>query len=370
MSELNPVQKLVTFGQSPWLDFISRSFLRSGGLQKLVDAGEVVGVTSNPAIFEQAISGSSDYDGDIAVMAGENMSAEEIYDALSIQDVQEAADILRDVYDLTNGLDGYVSLEVSPHIAHDTKKTIAEGKRLWERIDRPNVMIKVPATKEGIPAVKALLEEGINVNITLLFSVKRYEEIAKAYVASMKTRAAKGLPLDVASVASFFVSRVDTLVDPILEKHENPLAKELLGMVAIANSCMAYRDFEGIFIDKEFQKLHEQGASVQRLLWASTSTKNPAYSKVMYVDGLVGPSTVNTMPLQTIEDYRELGDPEDRISGTALDAEVTLERLKEFGLDIEEVAAQLEKEGVAKFVEPFDKLLASIEAKREAILVR
>ncbi|MCB0825253.1 MAG: transaldolase, partial [Armatimonadetes bacterium] len=343
-----------------------RSYIDDGSMQKLIDQG-IKGVTSNPAIFEQAIAGSNDYDSLIISLTGEGMSALEIYDALSIQDVGDAADLFRPVYDSTNGLDGYVSLEVSPHLAHDTEGTIADARRLWAKLNRPNVMIKIPATKAGIPAIKQALIEGININVTLLFSVERYREVAVAYVEAMAERKKQGLELKVASVASFFVSRVDGLVDKQLEASDNPESSDLFGMAAIANSRIAYGVFEEVFGTDEWKEVEAAGAWKQRLLWASTSTKNPDYSPVLYVDQLVGPDTVNTMPLNTIDSYLEHGDPADRLSGTVRDAEITLSKVEACGIDMNAVTQKLEDDGIAKFVEPFDQLIDSIETKRQSI---
>lgn len=363
---MNPLQKLADFGQSPWLDFIRRSYIDDGSMQKLIEKG-IKGVTSNPAIFEQAIAGSNDYDSLIISLTGEGLSALEIYDALSIQDVGDAADLFRPVYDSTNGLDGYVSLEVSPHLAHDTEGTLQDARRLWAKLNRPNVMIKIPATKAGIPAIKQSLIEGININVTLLFSVERYREVAIAYVEAMAERKKKGLDLKVASVASFFVSRVDGLVDQQLQSSDNPESGDLMGMAAIANSRIAYGVFEEIFGTTDWQEIESAGAWKQRLLWASTSTKNPDYSPVLYVDQLVGPDTVNTMPLNTIDSYLELGDPADRLTRTVRDAEITLSKVEACGIDMSAVTQKLEDDGIAKFVEPFDQLIASIETKRQSI---
>lgn len=365
---MSPLKQLTSFGQSPWLDFIRRSFITDGSLQKLIDEDGIRGVTSNPAIFEQAIAGNRDYDETIMLLTGEGLSAEEIYDRLSIEDVAMAADLFRQTYDQTNGLDGYVSLEVSPHLARDTAGTIEDARRLWMALSRPNVMIKIPATVEGIPAIQQCIAEGINVNVTLLFSVSRYQAVAEAYIAGIQARADQNLDLRVASVASFFVSRVDTLVDPQLENAPNPLAKELTGEIAVANSLCAYKVYEDLFGSSQFQSLKAKGAWSQRLLWASTSSKNPAFSKVKYVEALIGPDTVNTLPLDTIEAYRELGQPADRVSGQTQNGEITMNRFREAGFDIEAVATELENQAIQKFVDPFDKLIQAIEEKRNALI--
>lgn len=364
---MNPLQRLGEFGQSPWLDFIRRGFIEDGSLGRLIEEDGIMGVTSNPAIFEAAIAGSSDYDEAILVLTGEGLSAEEIYDRLSIEDVGAAADLFLPGYEATKGKDGYVSLEVSPHLARDTEGTIEDARRLWRELNRPNVMIKIPATEEGVPAIQQCIAEGINVNVTLLFSVARYRAVAEAYVAGIGKRIASGGNPKVASVASFFVSRVDTLVDPQLETAANPLAKELTGKIAVANSLCAYRVYEEIF-GSDFSGLKELGAWTQRLLWASTSSKNPAFSKVKYVEALIGPDTVNTLPLDTIEAYREMGEPAERVTGALADAEITMSRFREAGFDIEAVANELESQAIQKFVEPFDKLMAAINAKRESLV--
>lgn len=364
---MNAVRQLPQFGQSPWLDFIRRSFVRDGSLQKLIEHDGVRGVTSNPAIFEQAIAQSSDYDDAIRAYAEQGLSSLEIYDLLSIEDVGEAADLFRGVYEETNGLDGYVSLEVSPLLAHDTEGTIRDARRLWKELNRPNVMIKVPATEAGVPAIETLLSEGININVTLLFSLERYAAVADAYVQAIRTREQNHQDLHVASVASFFVSRMDSLVDPRLEADANPDAKSLVGEVAVANSRAAYGIFQEKFSGEDWERLVLQGAVPQRLLWASTSTKNKAYPKVKYVDALVGPTTVNTMPLQTIEDYRADGDPANRLTDLVGPAREQLAQLERLGYSLTDLANELETDAVKKFVDPFNALLESIEAKRAQV---
>ncbi|MCA0359788.1 MAG: transaldolase [Armatimonadetes bacterium] len=360
---MNSLQLLHTLGQSPWLDFIRRNYIQDGSLQKLIDQG-ILGVTSNPAIFEKAIAGSTDYDHDIVMLTGEGLSAEQIYDHLSIADVGMAADLFRPVWERTNGIDGYVSLEVSPELAHDTEATISEARRLWDALNRPNVMIKVPATEAGIPAIRTLIADGIPVNVTLLFSVERYRAVALAYLEGLEARAAKKLPLQISSVASFFVSRVDSLLDPVLESK----APELQGKIAIANSLAAYDVYLELFRSPRFAELAEQGAIVQRLLWASTSAKNPAYSPILYIEELIAEDTVNTMPLETIEAYLESGDPMERVSGHLEEARHELETLADAGVSLDEAAAELERDAVEKFVVPFRKLLEAIDAKRESVV--
>jgi len=363
----NPVMRLTEFGQSPWLDFIRRSTIQNGEMAALISDYGIRGVTSNPAIFEAAIAGSEDYDDAIRTLARDGKSSEEIYDRLSIEDVGAAADLFRPVYDETGGLDGYVSLEVSPLLARDTAGTIADAQRLWKALDRPNVMIKVPATLEGIPAIQQLIAEGININVTLLFSLERYRMVAEAFVAGLKRRRAEGRSIDVDSVASFFVSRIDSMVDEMLTQDGRPEALAMRGKAAIACSRCAYGIWKEVFSESEAAELTSTGARTQRVLWASTSTKNPDYDKVMYVEALVGPETVNTMPWQTILDYRESGNPEDRLTGSLEGAQSQMKQLAELGIDMSAVADRLEEEAIKKFVDPFNKLIASVEAKRALV---
>jgi transaldolase len=366
----NPLNRLGTLGQSIWLDYIRRDLMASGELRRLIDEDGLRGMTSNPSIFEKAIADSHDYDGDIRAMAMEGHGADAIYETLSQRDVESAADQFRPLYDRTDGQDGYVSLEVNPHLAHDTKGTIEEARRLWAALNRPNVLIKVPATANGLPAIQQLIGEGISVNVTLLFGLPRYRQVAEAYVAGIEARAAQGEPVKhLASVASFFVSRIDALVDPLLEKliaqgsKEVDLAKRARGQVAIASAKMAYQIYKEIFGSDRFRKLAARGARAQRLLWASTSTKNPDYSDVKYVEALIGPDTVDTAPLETLNAYRDHGEPEARLEQGVEEARRVLERLPELGIDIDKVTRQLEDEGVAKFNKPFDKLMEALTQK-------
>jgi transaldolase/glucose-6-phosphate isomerase len=371
----NPLIKLHSLGQSIWLDFLRRGMLVSGQLQQLIDGDALMGMTSNPSIFEKAIGGSHDYDDAIRVLALESKDVREIYETLTVEDVQRAADIFRPVYDETDGGDGFVSLEVSPHLAHDTKGTIAEARRLWAAVDRPNVLIKVPGTLEGLPAIQQLIGEGTNVNVTLLFGLPRYRQVAEAYIAGLEARAVRGLPLDhVASVASFFLSRIDVLVDPMLEglmKGQDPsaeLARRLHGQVAIASAKVAHEIFREISGSDRFGKLASKGARVQRLLWASTSTKNPAYSDVKYVEALIWPQTINTVPLETLDAYRDHGNPALRLEDGVAEARDVLQKLSEVNIDLDQVTQQLEDEGVDKFIQPFDRLLDTLEKERTAAL--
>jgi len=363
----NPLQQLSTFGQSIWLDYIRRDLVAGGALQRLIDEDGLRGMTSNPAIFEKAITGSHAYDTDIRTMARAGQSAAAIYEALTQRDVQSGADAFRPVYDRTDGRDGYVSLEVNPHLAHDTKGTLAEARRLWAALNRPNVFIKVPATLAGLPAIQQLITEGINVNVTLLFGLPRYLQVAEAYLAGLQARMSSGKPVQrVASVASFFVSRIDAWVDPLLEARiaqggpTAGLAKELRGKVAVASAKLAYQLYKDVFGTQQFHRLTTAGARVQRLLWASTGTKNPAYSDVKYVDELIGQDTVNTLPLETLNAYREHGQPRASLEQEPAEATHVLQHLRELGISLDKVAQQLEAEGVDKFNQPFDKLMAAL----------
>jgi transaldolase len=369
MMNANPLETLGTFGQSLWLDYIRRDLITSGRLRRLIEEDGLRGMTSNPSIFEKAIVDSHEYDADIRTMALEGKGVNAIYETLSQRDVQNAADEFRSVYDKTAGNDGYVSLEVNPHLAHDTKGTVEEAHRLWKALARPNVLIKVPATSEGVSAIQELISEGINVNVTLLFGLPRYRHVAEAYLAGLAVRAARGKPVHhVASVASFFVSRIDGLVDPLLETvivqggEAAGLAKKVRGQVAIASAKMAYQIYRKIFWSSGFKELAVRGARVQRLLWASTSTKNQDESDVKYMEALIGPDTINTAPLATLDAYRDHGDPKARLEHDVEEARLVLERLSELGINIEHVTQQLEDEGVEKFNKPFDKILQTLES--------
>jgi transaldolase len=364
----NPLKELAALGQSLWLDYIRRSLIASGKLRRLIDEDGLRGMTSNPAIFEKAIAQSHDYDEDIRAMARAGKGVAEIYDTLSVRDVQSAADEFRALYDATDGADGYVSLEVNPHLAHNSSRTIEEAHRLWAALERPNVFIKVPATTAGLAAIEQLLREGINVNVTLLFGLPRYRQVAEAYLAAVEARASEGKPVHrLASVASFFVSRMDALLDPLLEGllaqggSEADLARKMHGQVAVANAKMAYQLYKQIFGDDRFKRLAGKGARTQRLLWASTSTKNPGYSDVKYVEALIGADTVDTVPLETLDAYRDHGAPESRLDEDPEQADWVLQRLPDLGIKIDKVTQQLEDEGVEKFNNPFDQLMATLE---------
>ncbi len=371
----NPLLQLRDFGQSVWLDYIRRQLITSGELRRLIEDDGLCGVTSNPAIFEKAIAGSHDYDEDIRAMALEGKSVAEIYQNLTVADIRQAAEVFLPLYHKLKGRDGFVSLEVNPHLAHDTEGTIVEARRLWAALEFPNVFIKVPATREGLPAIRQLISEGINVNVTLLFGLPRYESVAEAYIAGLEDRIAAGQPVNrVASVASFFLSRIDVLLDPRLEKimaAGGPRADEaaaLRGQVAIASAKMAYSLYQRIFASERFRRLAAQGARPQRVLWASTGAKNPAYSDVKYVEPLIGPETINTMPLETLHAYRDHGRPASRLEEMLDEAAGVLQRLPALGIDLDQVTQQLEDEGVEKFIKPYDSLMCSLEAKSQAML--
>ena len=363
---MDRMQKLHQIGQSIWLDYIERRMVQSGELQKLVDAG-VTGITSNPTIFQQAISKSEAYQVDLQKLANEGRSPKEIFEALAVADISAAADVLAPVYVRTEGQDGFVSIEVAPGLAHDTEATIAEARRLHAAVSRPNVMIKVPATKAGIPAIRQLISEGINVNVTLIFSLERYTAVKEAYLQGLESRLAAQKPIkQIASVASFFVSRVDANVDERLAK----LAKDngvdpqrLLGKTALANAKLAYVQFEEKFSGERWQKLAQAGAHVQRPLWASTSTKNPNYSDLLYVEPLIGPHTVNTMPMPTLQAFWDHGVVENRIHKDIDEAKQLFAQLADLGISIDEVTEFLERDGVKKFADSYDALLQTIAEK-------
>jgi transaldolase len=373
----NPLLKLHTFGQSVWSDFIRRGMIVSGEFAQMMTEVGLRGVTSNPAIFEKAIDGSRDYDEAIRTLALAGKSALEIYEALAVEDIQLAADLFRPLYNHAEGSDGLVSLEVSPRLAHDTQGTLVEARRLWKLVNRPNVMIKVPGTAEGLPAIQQLIAEGINVNVTLLFGLPRYGQVAQAYLSGLEARLSQGKPLKyISSVASFFLSRIDNLVDPMLEKHiqgggpQSELAKSMRGEVAIASARVAYHMYQETVGSERFLHLAAHGALPQRLLWASTSTKNPDYSDVKYVEALIGPDTVNTMPLETIQAYRDHGQPAERLSSRAQESHQLLHHLSDLGIDLSATTQALEDDGVQKFVKPFDTLLNTLKNKRAEAVSR
>ncbi len=359
---------LADVGQSVWLDYTQRSFVTSGGLQTYINKG-LRGITSNPSIFEKAIADTSEYDEGIQRLGLLGKSAEEIYEELTVEDARMAADVLRPVFDGTDGNDGYFSLEVNPHLAHDRQGTVNEAIRLSSRVDRPNVMIKVPATQEGVLAFQELIEEGININVTLMFSLAQYDQIAEAYLTAMENRAAKNYGLrQIASVASIFVSRLDGKVDKMLEAFVTPKAKSLKGVIGIANAKMVYQRFKEYFQSERWQRLTEKGARIQRVLYGSTSTKNPDYPDVMYVDNLIGPHTVNTIPPKTLEEFLDHGTVALTLESELDEAETQLNSLPELGINLYDVTQELLDEGVENFAEDYDALIKAITEKKTALI--
>jgi transaldolase len=367
----NTIQQANVHGQSIWYDNISRGMIESGELRKLIDQG-VTGLTANPTIFEKAISGSADYDLDLLHLAAAGKSLNEVYEGLVIRDIQAAADLLRSAYDRSEGVDGYASLEVNPHLASDTSGTVAEARRFFNQLDRPNVLIKVPATPEGIPAIRQLIGEGVNVNVTLIFSLDTYEQVREAYVAGLEQLAQGGGELSkVASVASFFVSRVDTAVDNELNRLSGNGSGDLsglMGQAAVANARLAYRAFQETFGTQRFAALKARGARVQRPLWASTGTKNQAYSDVLYVDSLIGPDTVNTMPDATLEAFLDHGQVSVTVTQGVAEAQQVIKSLENAGVSISGVTARLLADGVKAFADSFDQLMGNIEGKLSKLL--
>ena len=371
----NPkVEALLKQGQSIWQDDIARSMLITGKLASTIKEVGVRGLTSNPTIFEKAISGGTDYDAQISELLGEGKAAQDIFEALEVSDLQGALDLFRPIYDQSEGRDGFCSIEVFPDAARDANQTRIQTRRLWDEVNRPNLMVKIPGTAEGAPVVGEMLAQGININITLLFSIAAYERVAWAYVEALEKRAAAGQPIDrIASVASFFVSRVDTLVDKMLDEKiasdpGNAAKYEALkGKIAVANAKLAYAKYQEIFGGDRFAKLKAAGARPQRPLWASTGTKNPAYSDTLYVDTLVGPDTVNTMPEKTIAAFLDHGSTERAVDKDVDQSRQLMADLAAAGIDIDAVTHQLEEEGIASFVKSFESLLDGVEAKRSQL---
>ena len=363
---MNPLVELHAYGQSFWYDNIRRKFLNDGTLKNLINEDGLRGMTSNPAIFQNAIGGSDDYDAQIKSLIEDGVTdSMAIYETLALADIQAACDLFADLYAKSNGGDGFVSLEVSPNLARDTDGTIAEARRLHQAVNRENIMIKVPATPEGIPAIEQLISEGINVNITLMFSMAHYEAVANAYINGLnKLLESGGDPQKVASVASFFVSRVDSAVDKRLAALDDTAVSELQGKVAIANSKVVYQRFKEIFHSKAFAKLQSVGAARQRLLWASTSTKNPEFPETLYIDSLIGPETVNTIPPKTVDAFRAKGAVANTLEAEVNEAQLVLDNLSELQIDLDEITEQLQVEGVDKFIVAFDELLSEINRKR------
>ena len=367
----NPLLQLQELGQSPWCDSLSRSLI-AGDLGRWIRSGEITGVTSNPTIFEKAIDGSDEYDEDLRRLARAGKSASEVFDTLAVQDIRATADLLRPIYERTGRGDGYVSLEVSPKIAYDTAAQLDEARRLFKLIGRENAFIKIPGTPQGIPAFEQAIAGGLNINVTLLFSIESYEQVTRAYMSGLEKRLAAGKPIDhVASVASFFVSRVDTAVDAQLEQRIGAGETELsglLGKAAIANAKLVYESFKKIFAGSRWQALAAKGAMLQRPLWGSTSTKNPRYSDVMYVDELIGPHTVNTMPPATVEAFRDHGKLALTLEQDLDGARHSFRRLAGVGIDLNAVTRKLQEDGVAAFAKSYDDLMQAIERKRAAVL--
>jgi transaldolase len=362
----NPMKALNDYGQSPWMDYIRRDLLTSGGLKKMIDEDGLRGMTSNPTIFEKAITGSKFYSDILEAPDAKQLGAGGVYEKIAIRDVQDAADIFKGVYATTKGRDGYVSLEVSPLLANDTQKTIDEARRLWKTVNRENVMIKVPATPEGIPAIRQLLEDGININITLLFAQSAYEQVAEAYLSALEARSKKGEDISkIGSVASFFVSRIDTMIDgkieEMLKTEKDPGKKALLesieGKVAIANAKLTYKKYQELFSGARWKALATKGAHTQRLLWASTSTKNPKYRDVLYVEELIGADTVDTIPPATFDAFRDHGKLRNSLTENVDGAAKTMSDLEKAGISMKQVTEKLVVDGVKLFADAFDKLL-------------
>jgi transaldolase len=362
----NNVKQIHDFGQSIWLDFIDRQILSSGKLKQMIEEDGLRGVTSNPAIFEKAISSSSDYDADIAALAKDGQTTEELFFELAVKDIQDACDVFDPVYnDEVVGADGYVSLEVSPFLALDTEGTAKQAEELWKKVDRKNVMIKIPGTQPGLAAIRQTIAKGINVNVTLLFGLERYEAVTEAYISGLEDHLAAGHSIGhISSVASFFLSRIDVVVDPLLEEKGE---KSLMGEVAIASAKKAYEIYKRVFSTERWQKLAEQGAKPQRLLWASTGSKNPAFKDTKYVEALIGQDTVDTVPLETIDAFRDHGIAANTLEEGLEEATATLEKLKELGIDLDAITQQLEDEGIEKFNKPFEKLLKAIEEQKNKV---
>ena len=362
------LHQLTELGQSIWLDYIRRSLIESGDLAAYVQNG-LRGMTSNPAIFEKAIAETDEYDGQIQSLALEGKTSQEIYESLAIDDIRSAARILEPVFDESEGADGYISLEVNPHLAHDRQATVNEALRLFGAVDRPNVMIKVPATAEGLLAIQELITEGININVTLMFSMAQYDMVAEAYIAALEKRAAKVYDVHhIASVASFFVSRIDVKVDKMLDEIDTPEAEALKGKIGIASAKLAYQHFKETFQGKRWDFLADKGARLQRVLYGSTSTKDPAYSDVMYVDGLIGPNTVNTIPPKTLEAFIDHGTVAVTLDQDIDEVHEQLVQLEKVGINLDDVTRELLDEGVEKFVKPYDKLIETI-AQKQANLI-
>jgi len=362
----NKLKSIQDLGQSIWLDFFDRKIMDTGKLKKLIDDDGIRGVTANPSIFEKAINSSSDYEKDIMVLSKQKGSNEDTFFSLAVIDIKRAADFFKLVYEETNGADGFVSIEVSPHLAHDTEGTIRQARELWDAINRKNVMIKIPGTAEGLPAIRKCISEGININITLLFGLPRYKQVTDAYILGLEDRIKANQPIDqIASVASFFLSRIDVLIDPLLE--EKGLDK-MKGEVAIASAKKAYEIYKEVFNSERFKNLEAKGAKRQRVLWASTSSKDPSFSDVKYVEALIGPDTINTIPIETLEAFNDHGQAESHLEDDLDKATQLLLQLKEKEIDINTITQQLEDEGIEKFNKAYDKLLEAIENQKRQVI--
>jgi len=375
----NPLRELQKFGQSVWLDYIRRDLITSGDLRRLIDEDGLRGMTSNPSIFEKAITGSSDYAGFLQQLIGQGMSTGDIYERIAIRDIQDAADVLLPVYKASNKRDGYVSLEVSPTLARNTTGTIEEARRLWKTVARPNIMIKVPGTPEGVPAVRQLISEGININITLLFAQKAYASVAQAYIEGLEAAQKAGIDISgIASVASFFVSRIDSLVDSTIDGRlksgvspdEEKTLRDLSGKVAIANAKQAYRHYQEQIAGERWKSLAARGAQTQRLLWASTSTKNPKYRDVLYIEELIGTDTVNTVPPATMDAFRDHGLARRTLDADLAAADKVMSNLERVGISMEKITDQLLEEAIKLFDDAFQKLLAAVDEKKKQPLSR
>jgi transaldolase len=373
-SAKNPLLELQKLGQSVWLDYIRRDLITSGELKRLIDEDGLRGITSNPSIFEKAIAGSTDYAGFLDQLRGQGLSSGDIYERIAVRDIQDSADLMFPVYKATNKRDGYVSLEVSPTLARDTKGTIEEARRLWKTVARPNIMIKVPGTPEGVPAVRQLISEGININITLLFAQEAYVKVAEAYIDGLEAAQKAGIDISgIASVASFFVSRIDSLVDSMIDERlktvtppsqDQELLRSLHGKVAIANAKQAYRRYQQMIAGPRWKALAAKGAQVQRLLWASTSTKNPKYRDVLYIEELIGPDTVNTIPPATMDAFRHHGIVHRTLDADVAAADETMANLEKAGISMQKVTDQLLEEAIKLFADAFQKLLSAVEQKK------
>jgi transaldolase len=370
MNERTPLWRLRDLGQSVWYDYIRRDLYAGGELRRLIREDGLAGMTSNPTIFQKAIAETDLYDDAVRRAGGEEADPSAVFESLAVEDVRGAADVFGSVFDETAGNDGFVSIEVAPRLANDTDGSIHEAERLWEKCARENVMVKIPGTSAGIPAIRRCIADGVNINITLLFSVSRYRDVMEAYLSALEERVAAGRPIErLRSVASFFVSRVDTNVDKKLDRVGGEAARALRGKAAIANARLAYVAFREVFGSGRFARLAERGAALQRPLWASTSTKDPAYADLYYVEALVAPDSVDTMPPETFQAYRDHGDPKVRISDDLQGARETFRRLAELGIDEATVSRELEEEGVKKFSDSYDSLLKAIAEKEKAMRV-